>query len=319
MRPRSELLDQTPPAADEAERAVLGSIILRLAALDEIGGILHPEDFRLPGHRALYRHLVAMHAAREAVDEITLVNRLKAAGDWALVGGAAGLVEISQSVAVAAHAAYYARLVVEAARRRRMREAGVRLIQAAHDVGSDPVDSLANVEGELAAIVTSDYSSGPVSAEQAAVEFCLHIDAVRERKRGAGLLTGISGYDQGVGGLFPGELVILAARPGQGKTAMLLQLCHHAAEHGDPALIVSLEMSRLELTTRLACGMAGVDSRRVRTGAIDEVEAAKLAEAASAIARSKLHILDRPATTVADIRRESRHVSRRDGLALLAA
>lgn len=74
---------------------MLGSIILRLAALDEIGGILHPEDFRLPGHKALYRSLVAMHAAREGADAVTLTTRLKEAGAWALVGGAAGLVEIS--------------------------------------------------------------------------------------------------------------------------------------------------------------------------------------------------------------------------------
>ncbi len=317
MSAPADLLDRTPPAADDAERAVLGSIILRPAALDDIGATLRFEDFRLAGHRALYRHLVAMHAAREGADEITLATRLKAAGDWNLVGGVAGLAAIASGVAVASHAAHYARLVVRAAQRRRMLEAGVRLIQAAHDDGVEPADGIAGAEAEMAAIATCEYSDGAVSAQEAAAEFCVHVDAVRERKRNTGLLTGFPDYDQTIGGLFGGELIVLAARPAQGKTALMLQLCHRAAAQGEPTLIISLEMSRLELTTRLVCGLSGVDSRRVRTGSIGGDEAARLAEAANSIALYRLAILDRPAITVADIRRVARQASRRDGLALL--
>ena len=313
----SEILDSLPPQDLDAERGVLGSVLLDPKMLDEVAPILKPADFHADAHRRLYGHLTAMHDAGQAIDTTLLIGRLTSDGELEAVGGMAGVAEILQSVAVAAHAVHYARKVKEKSILRSVLHAGTSMVRDAYEPGATPEEILSHAEAILGAVETGDHHGEPVALDDAMHDALEQVERIAERKEQAGRLTGVYDFDQLIGGLFPGELIILAARPGIGKTSLAVQIGHHVAKHHGLVYFVSLEMRAQELATRLMCGDADVESHLVRTGRIGSHERNRLVESANRLHGSRLLIHDRPGMSVADIRRSARRLVK-DGLALIA-
>lgn len=313
MTTPTELLDRRPPSDPQAERWILGSMILRPSVIDELGSTLRASDFSVDANQRIYTALLDMRDRRAAIDIGLLERRLKATGQHEVIGGTAYLAELME-VPHTRHASYYAKIVREKAAKRAVIQAGLDMIQDGYTSEDTPTEILGRCETALGRIETGDYTGDPKPLSQSLTAAILRAEAIREKSQAAGLMTGLYSFDSRIGGLFPGELVVLAARPRIGKTALACQIAMHAALGGHLAYFASLEMSDVELTTRMLCSRSGVNSKRIRTGTIDAGECRRLAEHSETMAVGKMLIHDRPGMSVNDIRRACRRLK---GLSLV--
>lgn len=312
---RGDLLDKAPPNDAEAERWVLGSVILEPSVLDDLG-FLHPADFYGEAHQRIYATLLAMRAERAAIDTGLLVERLKRTGQYEAVGGDRAMLEILHAAPVPSHAEHYGRIVARLSALRRLRRMAEMLYRDSQAAQAEPAEIVDAMEKQLAEIMTGAYGDEPVPIAEAIAEATRRIDAMQDRQRTGGIMTGLTAYDEHYGGLFGGELTILAARPGVGKTSLALQIATHNARRGRLTYFASLEMSASELATRILCRQSRVNHRDIRAGRLERDDHVALVRAGNEAASAKLVIHDRPALSVADVRRATRRLTR-DGLALV--
>jgi replicative DNA helicase len=306
------------PQAVEAERAVLGSILLLPEVFDEVALVVRPDDFYDDANRRIYDHLLAMHDSGQRVDLMLLVERLKKSDVYEMVGGAAYLAEVGRTVPTAAHGEYYARIVADKSLLRSMIHAGIDIQNAAYDPTAETREILSRAEERIFKIL-EDRGAGQVSPISEVLQESLdRIDARMDHQHAwGGVETGFADFDQMTGGLQKSELVILAARPSMGKTALAMNMAEYAALNGTPVLFVSLEMSGIELGDRLLCSFARVNGNRLRNGTITHDERRKLVNAAAQISQAPLFIDDSPSRTMTEIAAIARRLKRRNGLGLV--
>jgi replicative DNA helicase len=315
-----ELLDRQPPRSVEAERAVIGSLLLLPEACDEVALLVRAEDFYDDAHRAIFAHMMALHDDGRQIDPTLLAQRLKDAGQYELVGGAAYLLELSQDVATAAHAEYYARIVRDKAVLRSLIHASTDIIQEAYEPATSAREMLARAEERVFRILDTKGDSQVRPVRDVLHDSLARIDARMQRQHAyGGLETGLMDYDDLTGGLHDSELVILAARPSMGKTALALNIAEHVAIDGaaKPVLVVSLEMSALELGDRILCSRARVNSHRLRNGQLNAEDSRRLVQTAADISRAPLFIDDSPSRNMTEIAATARRLKRQEGLAMV--
>lgn len=310
----TEMLDRKLPFDPEAEMGVLGSIILMPDACDEVALIVRSDDFHDDAHRRLFRHMQEMHDAGTKIDITLLVDRLKKAGEFDTVGGAAYLYKISKSVPNAAHARYYARIVREKSTLRSLINASTEILRDAYEAQREPKHLLSDAEQKIFAILDNRGSTNV-----AAIRDVLHdaMDRIDARMRGehtaGGVETGFLKLDALTGGLHNSELVILAARPSMGKTAFAMNIAEYVALHlRVPTLFCSLEMSAIELADRLLCSVAKVNGHKLRNGTLSHADRIRLVEKAAEISQCPLFVDDSPSRTVSEIAAAARRIARRE-------
>jgi replicative DNA helicase len=306
-----ELLDRLPPHDPKAERAVIGACLLDPRKLAAIAPVLRPDDFYADANQVVFRHLLAL----DPPDLLLLTNRLRDAGDLERAGGKAYIAELMHSTPVAAHAEHHAEIVARKATFRRLIEAGQDLVQAGYAEDGEPEKAVDMAEATLREAWIGQNTRAAKLATEAIVDVVAAADKAREGAGPAGLMTGLMSYDTTIGGLFPGELIILAARPGLGKTSLACQIAQHTAVRGRRAYFASLEMSAPQLMARVLCGTAGVSSKVLRTGQITNDDADRLVAAANSLGGDNWWIHDAAQLTVGEIRRTARHLQR-EGLDL---
>jgi replicative DNA helicase len=317
-----ELLDRQPPRSIEAERAVIGSLLLLPEACDEVALIVRPEDFYDGAHRSIFTHMLALHEGGRQIDPTLLSQLLRDAGQYETIGGAAFLLELSQEVATAAHAEHYARIVRDKAVLRSLIHASTDIIQEAYETGVNARDMLARAEERVFRILDSKGDMQVRPIRDVLHESLARIDArMQHAHTYGGLETGFIDFDELTGGLHDSELVILAARPSMGKTALALNMAEHISidEHGPgkAVLLVSLEMSALELGDRLLCSRARVNSHRLRNGQLNAEESRRLIQTAADVSRAPLFIDDSPSRNITEIAATARRLKRQDSLSLI--
>lgn len=310
----SEILDSTPPHDLAVERAVLGSILILPDVCDDVVLILRADDFYDDAHRILFQNMVDMHDAGKKIDLRLLINRLQKSGDFERIGGEAYLAEIGRSVANAAHARYYARIVREKSTFRALINASTDILREAYDSTSEPVEAVNRAEQKIFAIQDSRTSTDVPRLYDVLHEALERIDS---RMKGdqdvGGVETGFEDFDRLTGGLHNSELSILAARPSMGKTALALNIAANVAiRQQRPTLFVSLEMSNNELVDRVLCSEARVNSHQVRAGRISQENRRKLVDTANNISDSPLFVEDSPSRTVSEIAAAARRIRRRE-------
>lgn len=289
------------------EKQVLGCILLKPELLDDTA--LKPEDFFNQSHAAVFAKMQELQSHGKPIMPELLRDVI--GKDWEATVG-----DILTSVGSPSHIKTYAKIVRDLALRRRLSDAGTFLVDHAGNREETPCAILDASEAMLSEIVFGSHETDPVSIGDAMLKAAGHIDAILQRGEASGVMTGLYDFDHDVGGLFPGELIILAARPGLGKTSLAMQISNHNANHGRLVYFASLEMSDVELSIRIACSLSGVSNRRVRTGRIKPDEAAKLTEAMGEQSKGKLVIHDQAGLTVNEIRRQIRRLKKR-GLVLV--
>jgi replicative DNA helicase len=317
-RPSGDPSDRQIPSNVEAERAVLGSILLLPDVFDEVALAVRAGDFYDDANRLIYEHLLAMHDSGQRVDLMLLVERLKKAGVYDAVGGAAYLAEVGRQVPTAAHAEYYAGIVAEKSLLRSLIHASIEIQQHAYDHSADTREILGKAEERIFGILEERGAGQASPISEVLQESLDRIDARMDQQHAfGGVATGLHDFDDMTGGLAKSELIILAARPSMGKTALAMNMAEHAAISGTPVLFVSLEMSGIELGDRLLCSFARVNGSRLRNGTITNDERKKLVTAAAQLSQAPLYIDDSPSRTMTEIAATARRLKRRSGLGLI--
>lgn len=313
--PVSEVLQRQPPFDLEAEMGVLGSILLLPEVCDDLASLLRADDFYDDANRCLYQHVRDMYDGGEKIDSTLLVSRLRTAGDYDKVGGLAYLGRLSIAVPNAAHAAYYAQIVNQKATYRKLIEASTEILRDAYEAQMDSRELVAQAEQKVFAIM-----EGRSTKHAASINDILHqsMDRMEARMSGTyvdgGCETGFTDFDTMTGGLHNGELLILAARPSMGKTALAMNIAENVAlQNQQPTLFVSLEMSGIELADRMLCSLSRVNGHKLRSGTISQEDQQRLIQKANEISKSPLYVDDSPSRTVSEIAAAARRIQRRMG------
>ncbi|MEE3220967.1 MAG: replicative DNA helicase [Planctomycetota bacterium] len=313
--PRVDLFDRQPPCNLEAERNTLGSILLRPEACDDVVLVLRPEDFYDDAHRTMYRHVVEMHDGGTRIDLTLLIERLKTAGDFEPIGGAGFIAEVAQSVPTAANALYYAKIVRDKSMLRSLIETGTEIVRDAYEQVASGRELMNTAEERIFSVRDQRATLGEVAdIQQVLIEAFERIDARMEQGGATGLSSGFTDLDKLTGGLHPAELIIVAARPSMGKTALAANIAEHAAmEEHRPVLFVSLEMSRYELAQRMMCSRGKIRGEKLRSGFLSGEDHKNLIEVSATLGNSPIYIDDSPTRTVTEIAATARRLKRNQG------
>jgi replicative DNA helicase len=315
----SEILDRRPPCNLEAERGVLGSILLLPIVCDDVALVVRAEDFYDDANQVIYSHLREMHDEGRRIDITLLVERLRSKGDFERVGGAAYLAEILQSVPTAANAAHYAEIVKSKATLRALIHSSTEILRDAYDETEDAQEMLSRAEQKIFSILDTQGAGDLANIRDILQTAMVRIDArMKQDHASGGVETGFRDFDNMTGGLHQSELVILAARPSMGKTALALNIAEHASlSQNVGTLFVSLEMSSVELADRLLCSLAKVNGMRLRNGSISNDDRRRLVEKAAEMSQAPLFVDDTPSRTMTEIAAAARRLKRRNNLGLV--
>ena len=296
-----------------AERAVLGGVLADRKVFSEIGTLLRSEDFHHEGHAAIYDAFVHLETTSQPIDALTVSAALKATGKLGLSGGPVYLAELESSVPTVANTRSYALLVQQKAIKRRMIEISRELSSMASEPAT-PVDSLLDEAQRRIFAISERHQQGDLRPFSDVLDKTLEtIDALRNSGGGVtGLSTGFADLDQMLTGLHSGELIIVAARPGCGKTSLALNVCCHAALREKKAVAVfSLEMPEDQLAMRLLSSETRVDMKRIREGRLGAAHMEKISHAAGELWNAPLYIDDSGSLSSFELRTKVRRLKTR--------
>lgn len=307
------------PYSLEAEKSVLGAILIDNDALIKIADSIDSSDFYDQNHQRIYDAIVSLNAKMSAIDILTLNNELKSTGFLEAVGGAGYLTELTNFVPTAAHVEQYAELVAEKAIRRRLVEVNHKIADLVIDESNTLKSLIEQAEASLFEISQKKVKQTVVSVEQILANSFDRLDDLhKDKDKLRGIPTGFASLDGILAGLQRSDLFILAARPSMGKTALSLNLAHNVAVGAkEPVLIFSLEMSKEQLVDRLLSMESGVDAWALRTGNLTDNDFEKLSMAMGTLSETKMYFDDTPSITVSDLRTKARREAHRQPLGLI--
>ncbi len=309
------MTDPLPSHDLDAERALLGACLVSSEAVDQVSDVVTTDDFYREAHALVFASVLTVHDTGQRVDALTVKAELERAGTLVRVGGAPYLHTLMESVPTAANAGFYAEKVNDCSTRRRLLAAGQRAVQLASSAG-DAADVVERARSAFDAI-TDQAKTG---TETSAIGD-LAADALIRYGSPAvsGLRTPWSDLNAQLnGGLRPGTLTVVGARPGQGKSIVGANMCLHAAQDGKGALLVSLEMPEAEVTDRVVSSLSGVTYSRILRHDLDDSDWQRVQSAVDKLSGLPLRIVDKPYLTLAAIRGLARNSARAShGLALL--
>ncbi len=314
----SEILDRLPPHNLDAEKGVLGSVLLDPRVCDDVALVVRPDDFYADANQKLFSHVLALHDSGGRIDTTLLAERLKQAGDLEAVGGTAYLAEVLHSVPVAAHAVYYAKIVRDKAMLRDLIHASTEILRDAYDPTVEPRDLVGKAEEKVFDVHDRRSADQVTSIHDVMIEAFDHIDKRLEHGGATGIPSGFRDLNSLTGGLHDSELVILASRPSMGKTALATNIAEHVTlDSRVTCLFVSLEMARLELAQRMLCSLGRINGNKFRSGYVSSQEREKLVEVSNKLSTAPLFIDDTPSRTVTEIAACSRRLKRSSNLGLV--
>jgi replicative DNA helicase len=312
----AERLGKVPPQNLEAEKSVLGSMLLSSEAYDEVIQRLNSACFYGDANRRIFQCIHDMYErGLRAVDVVTLANELKKRSELEEIGGPAYLNEIMATVPHAAHADYYANIVRERWLQRALIETCERTLNETYGDDEDVDEILARAETRLFAILEEQENVETISIDDILNETFQRIfERMDQEDSISGLHTGFFGLDDYTSGFQPTELIILAARPSMGKTALVCNFAMSVAKSGNGVLLFSLEQSKLELAERLLCIHAKISGHKLRQGDLDEFEQNTLMEAANEMRQFPIFIDDVAGRTMSQVGAIARRLKRRQQL-----
>lgn len=297
------------PHAIEAERALLGGLIQQPASLDAIRREVTDEDFWREDHKLLYKLLLSMFDNEEAIDLVTLPERVQRTGEPSRYGGVAYVIELPEHAPSTANLEHYAGLIRAKSMLRQLMSLGSELTSSASRHPDDVEALLDKTTAELVRLATSGRGGKRWHEVSVVVdEEILKYEELSSRagEDTVGLSSGFTHLDKMTAGFQPGDLVILAARPSMGKTALALNLALNGALIDGAGIgIYSLEMSRHQLVSRLLCSLGLIDASRLRTGQLEEEDWTRLLEASDRLRALSIHINDRPGLTIGEVRADA--------------
>jgi replicative DNA helicase len=317
--PAEATLERPMPQNLDAERSILGAILLDNHALNAAIENIKPEDFFLEQHRRVFNQMIALGESQQAIDLVTLTESLHRVGELEASGGAPYLAALADGMPRVSNVEHYARIVREKALLRNLIHATHNIQQRALE-GEDGADTiLDNAESSIFALAEDRVKAGLIPVKDIVRDNFERLEKIfREGKSITGVSTGYMELDKLLSGLQPSELLILAARPSQGKTALALNFAENISiRAGMPVAFFSLEMSKESLLQRLVASVAQIDAHKFRSGHLSREDWRRMTEALGTISSAPLWIDDAGSTSVLEIGAKARRLKREKGLSLV--
>ncbi|MGW5051209.1 replicative DNA helicase [Actinokineospora sp. NPDC004072] len=314
-------MDRQPPQDLAAEQSVLGGMMLSKDAIADVVEALRPGDFYRPAHQAIYDCILDLYGRGEPADPIMVSAELERRGELRRVGGAPYLHTLIATVPTAANAGYYAEIVAEKAILRRLVEAGTRIVQLGYQgaEGADVTEIVDRAQASIYEVTERSMSEDYVALEELLQPTMDEIDAIASRGgQSLGIPTGFADLDEITNGLHPGQMIIVAARPGVGKSTLGLDFARSCSiKHHMTSVIFSLEMSKTEIVMRMLSAEARIRLADMRGGRMSDEDWTKLARRMSEISEAPLFVDDSPNMTMMEIRAKARRLKQRHDLRLI--
>jgi replicative DNA helicase len=317
--PTNVTIERPLPHNLEAERSILGAVLLDNHALNAAVEQLRSEDFFLPQHRHIFERMVQLGEKQQAIDTITLMEDLARSGALEAAGGVAYLSQLADGLPRATNVDHYARIVKEKSILRNLIYSASAIQEQALAAGDDADVILDRAESTIFQLAEDRVKAGLIGVKDLVKESFDRLEKIfSEGRRITGLATGYSGLDNETAGLQPSELIILAARPSMGKTALALNMAENVAlRQREPVAIFSLEMSKESLLLRLLASHARVDAHKFRTGHMNREDWGKVTKSLAELGEAPIWIDDSASSTVLEMGAKARRLKRDRGLSLV--
>ena len=288
-----------PPQAIDMEEAVLGALLIDNSALSEVIDILKPEAFYKEEHKYIFSSIQALFRDSHPIDILTVSTRLRNDGNLEKSGGDYYLAHLSQRVASSAHIEYHSRIILEKHIQRELIGISSRIIEKAYDETTDVLDLLDEAEQKLYDVTAGNLKRGHETAQTLISQAIKRIEEIAGKEGLSGVPSGFTALDRVTSGWQQSDLIILAARPGMGKTAFVLSMARNmAVDHKKAVAVFSLEMSSVQLITRMIASETGINSEKLRKGSLTDADWVTLTTQVKNLEDTKLFIDDTPALSI---------------------
>jgi replicative DNA helicase len=310
---------KTPPQNLDAEASLLGAVLIDTDALIKIADSVSPEDFYDTRHNHIYTAILSLYDKRSPIDILTLADQLKKVGYLDLVGGSSYLTELTNYVPTASHVEEYGEIVAQKALRRRLIAASQNISDLSYNETHGIRELIEEAETNLFDVSQKQLKNSVISIETILEESFDRLDELHKDKgKIRGVPTGFKNLDNILAGFQKSDLVILAARPSMGKTALALNLAHNVAvKSKQPVLVFSLEMSKEQLVDRMLSMESGVDAWALRTGNLSDSDFEKISHAMGTLGEAPIFIDDTPSITISELRTKARREAHKQPLGLI--
>ena len=307
-----------PPQAVELEEAVLGAMMIDKKGIDDVIDILSPDAFYDSKHQEIYAAIFELFQNSEPIDLLTVSNLLKKNGKLEFVGGDFFLIRLTQKVASSAHIEFHARIILQKFIQRRLISISSEIIENAYDESTDVFDLLDDAEGKLFEVTQGNLKKSSEDAGSLVKQALKKIQEIGNQEGMSGLATGFTKLDALTSGWQPSDLVIIAARPGMGKTAFVISMAKNMAidfNHG--VAVFSLEMSSVQLITRMISSETGLTSEKLRKGNLEPHEWEQLNVKVKKLSDAPIFIDDTPSLSIFDLRAKARRLVSQHGVKII--
>ncbi|MFT6838219.1 MAG: replicative DNA helicase [Sediminicola sp.] len=307
-----------PPQAIDLEEVVIGAMMIDKKGVDEVIDILHPDVFYKDAHRFIYEAIFKLFETSEPVDLLTVSSQLKKDGKLEAAGGDFYLIKLTQKVASSAHIEFHARIILQKYIQRSLIKISSEIIQEAYEDSTDVFDLLDTAEAKLYDVTQGNLKRSAETAQNLVIQAKKRIEEIANKEGLSGVPSGFDKLDKLTSGWQPSDLIIVAARPGMGKTALTLSMARNmAVNHNIPVAFFSLEMSSVQLITRLISSETGLSSEKLRTGKLEKHEWEQLNVKVKALESAPLFIDDTPSLSIFDLRAKARRLASQHGIRMI--
>ena len=307
-----------PPQAVDLEEAVLGAMLIDKKGVDEVIDILQIEAFYKESHQHIFEAIHHLFETSEPIDLLTVSAQLRKMGTLEKVGGDFYLVQLSKRVSTSAHIEFHARIILQKFIQRSLIKISNEIIESSFKDSIDVFDLLDEAESKLYDVTQGNIKKSSESAQNLVIQAKKRIEDIAKKEGLSGIATGFEKLDALTSGWQPSDLIIVAARPGMGKTALTLSMARNiAVMKQTPVAFFSLEMSSVQLITRLISAETGLSSEKLRTGKLESHEWEQLNVKVSDLEKAPLFIDDTPSLSIFDLRAKARRLSSQHGIKLI--
>jgi len=306
------------PQAVDLEEAVLGAMMIDKKGVDEVIDILQPDAFYKDAHRFIFEAIVQLFTDTQPIDLLTVSAQLRKNGKLEMAGGDFYLIQLTQKISSSAHIEFHSRIILQKYIQRSLIRISSEIIEESYDETTDVFDLLDKAESRLYEVTQGNIKRSSETAQSLVIQAKKRIEEIASREGLSGVATGFEKLDKVTSGWQPSDLIIIAARPGMGKTAFVLSMARNIAiDFQQPVAVFSLEMSSVQLITRLISSETGLSSEKLRTGKLEKHEWEQLTVKVKDLEKAPLFIDDTPSLSIFDLRAKARRLSSQYGIKMI--
>ncbi|WP_396171763.1 replicative DNA helicase, partial [Flavobacterium sp.] len=307
-----------PPQVIDLEEAVLGAMMIDKKGVDEVIDILQPDAFYKEGHKYIFEAIVQLFTDTQPIDLLTVSAQLRKNAKLDLAGGDLYLIQLTQKISSSAHIEFHSRIILQKFIQRSLIRISSDIIEESYDETTDVFDLLDKAESKLYEVTQGNIKRSSETAQSLVLQAKKRIEEIANQKGLSGVETGFTKLDAITSGWQPSDLIIIAARPGMGKTAFVLSMARNIAiDFGHPVALFSLEMSSVQLITRLISSETGLSSEKLRTGKLEKFEWEQLSVKVKDLEKAPLYIDDSPSLSIFDLRAKARRLASQHGIKII--